>query len=34
MAPETAGAQNLPSDLLAVMADLQADLEDCQRGLK
>jgi hypothetical protein len=34
MAPETAGAQNLPSDLLAALADLQTDLEDCQRFLR
>lgn len=34
MAPETAGAQNLPSDLLAAMAELQADLQECERGLR
>jgi hypothetical protein len=34
MAPETGNAQNLPSDLLAALADLRSDLEDCQKALK
>jgi hypothetical protein len=34
VAPETANAQSLPSDLLAAMAELRADLEDCQKALK
>jgi len=34
MAPEKANAQSLPTDLLASMAELQADLEDCQRNLR
>jgi hypothetical protein len=34
IAPETANAQSLPSDLLAVLADLRADLDDCQKALR
>jgi hypothetical protein len=34
MAPERANAQSLPTDLLAAMAELQADLEDCRTALK
>jgi hypothetical protein len=34
VAADTAGARNLPSDLLAAMADLRADLDDCQRNLR
>lgn len=34
VAPETVIGQNLPSELLAAMADLRADLDDCQRALR
>jgi hypothetical protein len=34
MAPETASAQTLPTDLLAALSELQADLEECQGKLK
>lgn len=34
MAPQAGNAQTLPSDLLAALADLQADLRDCQAALK
>jgi hypothetical protein len=32
--PEGANAQNLPTDLLAAMADLRAGLAECERGLR
>jgi hypothetical protein len=34
MAPETASAQNLPTELLAALAELRADLGECQKALK
>ena len=34
MAPQAGNAQNLPSDLLAALADLQADVQECQTAQK